>query len=332
MNNRINWLLILQGWAMLWVVIGHAPLGEPGGGPAWENVLYNFAYSFHMALFMLVSGWLFYLTRLKSYMSNGERTWDYKMIIKDKAIRLIIPGLFFSIIALILKAVFPGEMTREVSLNFHDIINTYLYPDTNPLAEIWFVITLFWFFLLTPIWKIGLNKKWTMWVSMGIILIIHFYHPKSDFLCLEHVFDYAIWFYSGLVISKTDLATRLFGVYSGMSILAGFLLLIVGNHFHPFVSTVGGIILSFGIAFILDRYIPRAFYTFRNYTYQIFLMGIFAQILIKILFKHSELPYIPAYLLCIAAGLYVPVIVSKIVEWLDWKPLLLCFGLKKTNK
>lgn len=25
-RRKINWLLILQGWAMLWVVIGHAPL------------------------------------------------------------------------------------------------------------------------------------------------------------------------------------------------------------------------------------------------------------------------------------------------------------------
>ena len=56
---------------MLWVVIGHAPLGEPGGGPTWENVLYNFAYSFHMPLFMLVSGWLFYLTRLRSNTRDG---------------------------------------------------------------------------------------------------------------------------------------------------------------------------------------------------------------------------------------------------------------------
>ena len=63
-GDRINWLLILQGWAMLWVVIGHSTVGTPGEGPGWENTLYHFAYSFHMPLFMLVSGWLFYMTRL----------------------------------------------------------------------------------------------------------------------------------------------------------------------------------------------------------------------------------------------------------------------------
>lgn len=49
---------------MLLVVVGHAFIGKPGQGPAWENALFHFAYSFHMPLFMLVSGWLFYFTRL----------------------------------------------------------------------------------------------------------------------------------------------------------------------------------------------------------------------------------------------------------------------------
>lgn len=70
-KKKINWLLILQGWAMLWVVIGHSPLGEVGNGPTWENALYHFAYSFHMPLFMLVSGWLFYLTRIVSNKADG---------------------------------------------------------------------------------------------------------------------------------------------------------------------------------------------------------------------------------------------------------------------
>ena len=71
-KKKINWLLILQAWAMLWVVIGHAFLRKHGEGPEWETMLGNFAYSFHMLLFMLVSGWLFYLTRLNTGSPGGE--------------------------------------------------------------------------------------------------------------------------------------------------------------------------------------------------------------------------------------------------------------------
>lgn len=70
-KQKINWLLILQGWAMLWVVIGHAFIGQTGDRPLYVDWLFDFAYSFHMPLFMLVSGWLFFLTRLKPSNPNG---------------------------------------------------------------------------------------------------------------------------------------------------------------------------------------------------------------------------------------------------------------------
>lgn len=96
----------------------------------------------------------------------------------------------------------------------------------------------------------------------------------------------------------------------------------------PMLGTIGCIAISFGIAFLLDRYLPFSFRGFRNYTYQIYLMGIFAQIFVKILFRHISMPYFVGWSLCIAVGLYVPVLVSRIIEKINWKPLLLCAGLK----
>lgn len=52
MKKKINWLLILQGWAMLWVVIGHSPISLDNM-PSYVRILYDFAYSFHMPLFIL---------------------------------------------------------------------------------------------------------------------------------------------------------------------------------------------------------------------------------------------------------------------------------------
>ena len=61
-------------------------------------------------------------------------------------------------------------------------------------------------------------------------------------------------------------------------------------------------------------------------------MGIFAQMFVKIMFKHISMPYIVAYILCILMGLYVPVLVSKLLEKINWKPLSLCVGLKTIKK
>lgn len=333
-NRKINWLVILQGWAMLWVVIGHSPLGEPGAGPGWESVLYHFAYSFHMPLFMLVSGWLFYLTRLKPNESNCDSTngggqWSYNKIIKDKVVRLLLPGFVFSLVAFVLKISFPSEMTRQVGIGLGDIAHAYLYPNDNPMRELWFIATLFWFFVVTPFWNVVLKKRWLMWLALATLIILHFFHPTTGFLCIGSFFDYALWFYLGIIISKTVFVENVLRNHVWAALVLGLVIYVFGVFTMDIITTFGGIIISFSLALIADTFIPRLFYSFRNYTYQIFLMGIFAQMFVKIIFRHVDWPYTPTFLLCILMGLYVPVIVSKIIEIINWKPLLLCVGLKK---
>lgn len=328
-RKRINWLLILQGWAMLWVIIGHAFLGVAGKGPDWENALFHFAYSFHMPLFMLVSGWLFYKTRLDN--CEGGIIWSYSEIVKDKAIRLLLPGFVFSIIAGALKLAFPDEISRQVGLSLHEIIHQYLYPNDNPMRELWFIATLFWFFLLTPLWRIVMKRVLYIWLTLVTLIVLHFYHPDIQLLCVGRAFDYALWFYCGLVISKTGLVEKVLNKHVWIMLVIGVTVYVAGEFTMRFVTTVGGIILSFAIALIADRYAPKLFFSFRNYTYQIFLMGIFAQMLVKIIYKHVTWPYIPTYLLCIVVGLYVPVIVSRIIEKINWKPLALCVGLRTSK-
>ena len=328
-KKKINWLLILQGWAMLWVVIGHSSLGVAGDGPAWDNALYRFAYSFHMPLFMLVSGWLFYLTRLISNKANGGgKIWSYSEIVKDKSIRLLLPGLVFSIVAFALKIAFPGEMTRKVGFNMNDITHAFLYPYDNPFREFWFIATLFWFFLLTPLWKMALKIEWTKWSLLTVLAIVHFWHPSTEFLCIGRASSYAIWFYLGLLISAIGVVDKYLANQMWLTLIVGIAIYVLGVFTHPFVTTIGGITLSFGFALIADKYIPKLFCDFRNYTYQIFLMGILAQMFIKIMYRYISVPYVIGYCICIIAGLYVPVLVSKVVEKINWKPLSLCIGIK----
>jgi len=335
-KKKINWLLILQGWAMLWVVIGHSFLGKAGEGPEWENALFHFAYSFHMPLFMLVSGWLFYLTRLKSK-ENTPPQWPYYKIVKDKAIRLLLPGLVFSLISFALKLAFPGEMSRQVDMNVNDVLHAILYPYDNPFREFWFIATLFWFFLLTPIWRVALKKGWTKWGMLAVLVVLHFWHPAVELLCIGRVFSYALWFYLGLLISEEEFVDKYLADAKWMVLIGGTAVyaisrLMVHGEWNleaaSFLGTMGGIILSFGLALIADKYIPKLFCGFRNYTYQIFLMGILAQMFVKIMYRHISMSYVGAYLFCLLAGLYVPVLVSKVIEKINWKPLSLCVGLK----
>lgn len=359
-TKKINWLLILQAWAMLWVVIGHAFLGKHNEGPEWETMLCNIAYSFHMPLFMLVSGWLFYLTRLSvdelkpgwggQISVSGERLavrderdsvngyrsskrWTWWKIVKDKAVRLLLPGLVFSIVAFALKIAFPGEMSRQTGLSVNEIIHAYLYPYDNPFRELWFIATLFLFFLMTPLWRELLKQKWMMWLGVIALLILHFCHPTTQLLCIDRVCSFAIWFYLGMIISKENMVDKyllqqpMLVLVAGVAIYTASRFIVTGS-VHSFFGIIGGITFSFSFALLADKYIPKLFSGFRNYTYQIFLMGILAQMAVKIAYRHISVPYVAAYVVCILAGLYVPVVVSKVIEKINWKLLKLCVGLK----
>lgn len=336
MSNRgkINWLLILQGWAMFWVVIGHSFIGSldnKAEWPAYERILMDVAYSFHMPLFMLVSGWLFYLTRLKLKeleSNDGGYKWPYKSIVWDKTIRLLLPGLVFSLLAFAVKIAFPGEVARQTGFSFHVFTMAFVYPYDNPFREMWFIVTLYIFFLLAPLWQFALKQNWTKWALVVILVLLHFFHPETKFLSLDKICSHAIWFYLGLLVSKEDYVEKIIVKKPWLTILIGLIIYLSGWYIDSFIITVGGIVFSFGLALIADKYVPKLFFTFRNYTYQIFLIGIFAQMFVKILYRHVSMPYIVAYLLCILLGLYVPVVISKIIEKINWKPLSLCVGLK----
>ena len=329
-SGKINWLLILQGWTMLWVVLGHSPLGEPGDGPLWENVIYNAAYSFHMSLFMLISGYLFYLTRLKA--TEAGQAMSYGAMLRDKALRLLLPMVVFTLVAFAVKLAFPGEMSREVSLSFKDVLTAFLYPYNGPLREMWFIYTLFWFFCLAPVWRASLSRGWMTVTTAAVLLLCHYFHPDVEFLSLKRVFDYGFWFYAGVVLADRDVIERYLSKVRYPLLAIGAALYWLGTYTDRMVTTLGAIVFSIALALVLDRLLPKLFSSFRNYTYQIFLMGIFAQMAVKILFRHFDIPYIAGYLLCVAVGLYVPVLISVILKKINWRPLLLCIGLKSSGE
>lgn len=143
-SKKLTWLLLLQAWAMLWVVIGHAPLTEPTGNVGFDSIaytlskwLFSFAYSFHMPLFIMISGYLFYRTRI-------ARRWNYVEMIKEKWLRLGIPYITFITVAIIVKIVYQG-VNRTVDISPIGLISNYLNPFNGALQEIVLLISLYIF-------------------------------------------------------------------------------------------------------------------------------------------------------------------------------------------
>lgn len=91
MNNRSPFWDVAKGIAVLLVLFGHSIQSGSGAyytqtNACFDNPIFLFIYSFHMPLFMLISGYLF-ASSLKKY--------SFKTIVAKRAQSLLIPILVF---------------------------------------------------------------------------------------------------------------------------------------------------------------------------------------------------------------------------------------------
>lgn len=330
MVKKINWILILQAWAILWVVIGHSPLEIPftSDAPFYAVAAFRFAYSFHMPLFIFVSGYLFYMTRVGKPM-------PYLKIISEKFQRLGIPFVVFTFAAMVLKSIFSADMSRPTTISVAEFLNAIVYPNDGPMREFWFIAVLMWCFLAKPLFTFLLKNKFITTAGIIVLLLIHILVPSfaNDILCFPRALRFALFFFCGMVCCKwkpKEPINRQWLVFAG-SILLYAALFVTCKGKLSVLTSFAGIFMSIILSLLLDKYIPQIFASFKNYTYQIYLMGIFFQIFTKVLYIKGLVPYGGGYFLCVATGLYLPVLISLSIRRINWTPLLLAVGLSKSK-
>ena len=127
-KNRNITLDIAKAIAIILVVVGHCI--QYGSGNDYivneyyfGNFIFKFIYSFHMPLFMIISGYLF---------CDSIKKYESKVLIKRKVLSLIVPIISYSIIDLILFLVLGKPITLIVVIS---II-------TNKLWFIWAVFVM----------------------------------------------------------------------------------------------------------------------------------------------------------------------------------------------
>lgn len=238
-RQKINWLLILQGWAMLWVVLGHSgPSATFDDYPAYATFIWDTAYSFHMPLFIAISGFLFYLTRLDS------EHWTYWATLKEKLVRFGIPFVVFTFVALIMKYVFAGSVDRATTLSVGELVNAILYPYNGPMREFWFLATIMWFFALYPVWKIVLHHQWLSLLMLIGLTVLKFWHPGTQFLAINHVCQHAFFFYGGILCAKLYKKKPdviYYQSFAPIAFVAGGVVYIAGRIWNiPLITPLGG--------------------------------------------------------------------------------------------
>ncbi|WP_189260231.1 acyltransferase family protein [Pseudobutyrivibrio ruminis] len=123
-EKRRLYLDISKGIGMLLVVIGHCVNKD--------TLLHNWIFSFHMPLFFCISGYCFRLDKYNSF----------KNIMVDKAKRLLVPYILFSLLGLFISLLIP-RWRQQVDIQ-GILVDIYTgYPKLSHITSTWFLISLF---------------------------------------------------------------------------------------------------------------------------------------------------------------------------------------------
>ena len=313
---------MMKFWGILFVVLGHVTnMYFPNGLVPMANhpkglmLISSFLYSFHMPLFVFVSGAVYSFL----YEILGKR-YGLKRMILTKTKRLLIPYLFFGFAIMLPLMVGCGFRESFMDYAYHGI---FLSKDSRHL---WFVLMLFEVFIVFWVMRrIAEMIKLPKWTLLFLSFVLMLVSNKIPYVFqLSMAAKYLFWFTLGYIfmIHKDVYKEYVFGgVFPGIILI---LYLIENEHLDvrvslfSTISAVAGIMLiyfisskmkgegnsfiglivknSFGIYLIHVPIIYLMFYGFHSYHVSpylfsliVFLLSIGISVLVTIALRKSGL-------------------------------------------
>ena len=329
MKQRIEWLAVLRGLNILLVIMVHVQLVDMSTG---ENHSFCNALSFpfhpiRMPLFIFISGGLLYLSRIRKNIST-------KALYKDKFQRIVIPFVFFVIVYFLIKAAFNQFAKTPIDLSWSNFLESFIYYRGHSSQPLWFLAVLMFLMLMYPLFRYLCDNKYRMIAFLlfccGIFFIDTDLESRWNVFYILEVQHYLVYFFFGIFFFRFEL----YKYIENIGILLVLVLLYAACYYFSLglLTSFIGISMMCALCLKIGTYMPKLFSSFREYIFQIYLMSLPFQnfvelILWKKLFYNEEFVYV-FYMLNVLVGLFIPVIISKLVERCNIKFVRLCFGLQ----
>lgn len=299
----------LRAIAIISVVLGHSIILY---NPQWNifettvecpflQKLYQFIACYQLALFVLLSGYLFFSSCLKEIPFSSFTT--------NKAKRLLLPYFTVGLLYMI-----PIKMILNIptyaDIGVVTILKRFFLGIDN--GHLWFLYSLFLIFLfLYPLNKNTIHHKYSPVIILSLIIGLRtVVSPHLPHLFnLTQAIEYALWFQVGVILAKNNLSEiiaticiiLLWGAFFSKTAILGLLIIsllyiFVPNRLNPILSKISK--NSFGIYLFHSPliYITYTFLTDRSPILVVFLNfvvgGILAYLLTTTVRKSSMNKYI----------------------------------------
>lgn len=289
---------------MLLVILGHCLDGYLRAGmfqshTMWMQWLYNFLYSFHMPLFFLLSGFLYYY-------SYHDASFEK---IKNKALNLIALYFAYSVMQCFIQAAMAGKINRQVSLS--DIFTLPFYT----VPPYWYLYVLFFLYIISFYLKPMSMYKFTA-ILLACIASTEF--AKIELFDISSVAFYLMYFTLGGVIALFRLDFRFKKIY-----LLPLLAISVLIYCFSTQQGVSRILVATSLSFLCLVFFctignfrdVKLFKLCGKYCLAIYLIHTYLTAGTRVFLKHFQCNSVFIYLaIGMISGIFVPILVYKICK------------------
>lgn len=312
-NKRCIELDVMKFWGILLVVWGHVtnmylPTGlvHPMVSSGTIGFVSHFVYSFHMPLFVFVSGCVYAF----QYEVLGRRT-NFRIFVVKKAKRLLVPYFIFGLLLVLLMC----GCGFRVSFLDYAYNGLLLSKDSRHL---WFVLMLFEVFIIFYIVNFCIEKfaisKWLLLLFSFTCYLVSSYIPYL--LQINNAFRYLFWFTLGymFVLHKQKVQTIVVNYLTVVGLLLAYLT--VEHHMSdgiPFFSTItamAGIMLIYQLS--CDFKSISRFRFFRLVSENSFGIYLYHVFIIYLLFYFFKDAHVPAYVFSVSV-FFISLLISVLL-------------------
>lgn len=184
MAKRIIGVDVMQGMAMVLVVLGHHRFDFM---PEWYMRMFYWLYTFHMPLFIFISGFLV------RYSYKGLHGWsEYKSYIGKRVRKFAIPYLIVGTVCTLLAFDFENIGTA--------LLNLLISPKQSEATFLWYIYLLFIFYCISP-WLFN-AQRWVRGVVFAVAMLLSLHYVPIPYLCIDWFTRYLVFFLSGAFVAK----------------------------------------------------------------------------------------------------------------------------------
>lgn len=326
---RNPYISFLQAFGILLVVVGHA---FPAGGD--DCGLYRWIYSFHMPLWIFLSGYLLRYTAPEAAAGScplaGIRFGGRGGFLDKKVRRLLVPYLLLSTLVFLPKVWLGRWAVKPVELSWEAYFGMLLVPSKNVIVYYWFLPTVFLLLTGTVLFaklsdKLRIGGRVPLWGWIIVALGLSVCNPAGGvgWFNLGGAVKFGFFFLLGIAYGsdreRIDRALSLdhpwtavgWGATSVAAVLTGYADL---NPLFERLAAVCGILFALSLGHVYLRAGFRWLAPLDGATYAIFLFSWFPQSALRVLlYDFGRLPAGVGVPLSTLAGIALP--------WLVWRGL-----------